>query len=186
MTIPIRPSAKDAIIDAAFQILSGNPGASLSEIADRAGVGRATLHRHFAHRHDLIRTLGMIAIEEMEGVVDVACKTAESYSEALRLALTALIPLGDRYGFLAHEPIDDDPEFRATYQRQLDETRDMVEEAKREGAFDKSVSTIWIANAFEHLLYAAWESVKAGHNTHDQAADLAWRTLTNGLGKAKK
>lgn len=184
MTDSIRATTRDAIIRAAFDVLSRNRSAALSEVADRAGVGRATLHRHFASRNDLIRTLALVALEDMDEAAEAACEIAQSYAEALRISLTTLIPLGDRYGFLALEPIDGDPEIRTAFDRQMIETRDMVEEAKREGAFDQAVPTDWIAVAFDHLLYAAWESVKAGKTTHAQAADLAWRTLTDGLGKA--
>jgi len=183
MNMPIRPTAKDAIIEAAFDVFSRNRSAALSEVADRAGVGRATLHRHFASRDDLIRTLALVALDEMDKATEAACDHADSYSDALRLSLEALIPLGDRYGFLAFEPIEDDPDISTAYECQMNETRDTVEEAKREGAFDKAVPTDWIVEAFDHLLYAAWESVKAGKATHAQAADLAWRTLTNGLGQ---
>lgn len=179
----IRPSTRDAIIAAAFDVLSRDPSASLSEIADRAGVGRATLHRHFAGRDDLIHALALIATEEMDEAAEAACKNAASYGDAFQRMLKALIPLGDRHGFLAREPIEDDPEIAAEFKRQADETRAMIEEAKREGVFDPHVPTDWINQAFDHLLYAAWESVKAGEVTHEQAADLAWRTLTKGLGK---
>ncbi len=185
MTESVRPTAREALIEAAFDILSKNPGATLSDIAERAGVGRATLHRHFASREDLIRTLALIAIEEMDEVADAACEDAPSHEEAFKRMLTALIPLGDRHGFLSLEPVDDDPEIAAAFQRQTDETHAMVADAKEEGLFDKAVPTQWITQAFDHLLYAAWESVKAGEVTHAQAADLAWRTLTVGLGKDK-
>ena len=46
----LRPPVKEAVIDAAIDTLARNPGASLSEIAARAGVGRASLHRHFSSR----------------------------------------------------------------------------------------------------------------------------------------
>lgn len=186
MTESIRPTTQEAVITAAFDVLSRDPSASLSEIAERAGVGRATLHRHFAGREDLIRALALIAIEEMDAAAETACESAETYGDAFRRMLEALIPLGDRHGFLAREPIDDDPDIAAAFERQMNETRDMVEEAKREGLFDSSIPTGWITQAFDHLLYAAWESVKAGDTTHKQAADLAWRTLTKGLGKARK
>lgn len=185
MQIPVRLSAKDAIIEAGFNVLSQDPSASLSEVAERAGVGRATLHRHFASRKELVRTLALIAIEEMDDAAEAACETASSYSDAFQRMLTALIPLGDRHGFLAREPIEDDPDIAAEFERQMNETRAMVEEAKREGLFDRGVPTAWITQAFDHLLYAAWESVKSGETTHRQAADLAWRTLTTGLGKRK-
>ena len=56
-TKALRPSVKEAIIDAAIDTLARNPGASLSEIASRAGVGRASLHRHFSSRGDLVAAI---------------------------------------------------------------------------------------------------------------------------------
>ncbi|MEM7660643.1 MAG: helix-turn-helix domain-containing protein [Pseudomonadota bacterium] len=186
MTNSLRPTTKDAIIEAAFDVFSRDPSAPLSEISDRAGVGRATLHRHFAGRDELIRALALIAIDEMDTVAEAACENVSSHAQAFQQMLTALIPLGDRHGFLALEPINDDPDISAAFARQQRETQEMVEDAKTEGLFDKGVPTSWITQAFDHLLYAAWESVKSGETTHKQAADLAWRTLTTGLGRRQK
>jgi len=186
MQTTIRPSTRDAIIEAAFDIFSRDPSASLSEIADRAGVGRATLHRHFASRSDLLRALTLIAIREIDNAAVAACNGVPTHSEALRQMLTALIPLGDRYWFLANEPEQDDPELADALKRQNQETRRLVEEAKKEGLFSRGVPTAWIAQAITYLLYAAWDSVKAGDATPAQATDLAWRTLTRGLGETDK
>lgn len=185
MTNSIRPSSRDAIIEAAFSVFSKNPSAALSDVAERAGVGRATLHRHFATREDLMGALARIASQEMDEAVETACAGATSYSEVARLALQALIPLGDRHGFLALETFADDPETQAAYAREQSETAEMVDAAKGEGLFDTSVPTSWIVQAFDHLMYAGWESVKAGETTHQQAAALAWRTLIHGLGREK-
>lgn len=181
MSNSIRPSSRDAIIEAAFSVLSSDPSASLSVIAERSGVGRATLHRHFASREDLIRTLALIAIAEMDEAAEAALKDAPSYAEAFRRLFAVLIPLGDKHGFLALEPIDNDPDISSEYARQERETRELVDEAKADGLFDQSVPTDWIVRAFENLLYAAWESVKSGQATHTQATELAWRTLFSGL-----
>ena len=185
MTKSLRLSSRDAIIEAAFSVFSKNPSAALADVAERAGVGRATLHRHFASRDDLMRALSKIAIKEMDDAVEKACADATSYSEVARLALQALIPLGDRHGFLALEGDSDDPELQAAYAKEQRETAEMVDAAKGEGLFDTSVPTAWIVQAFDHLMYAGWESVKAGETTQDQAASLAWRTLIHGLGRQK-
>ena len=185
MSNSIRLPSRDAIIEAAFSVFSRDPSAALSEVATLAGVGRATLHRHFASRDDLIRALAKIALQEMDDAVDAACANVASYSEAARVSLQALIPLGDRYGFLELEPLDQDPDLKADFARQQRETEEMVDAAKREGQFDKSAPTSWIVRAYDNLLYAGWESVKAGETTPDQAAQLAWKTLTSGLGTTK-
>ena len=182
----IRLSARESIIEASFVLFSHNIGASLSEVAERAGVGRATLHRQFANRDDLLRTLARLAIAEMNAAADAASADAKSYSEALRATLYALIPLGDRHGFLAREPLEADPDLAKEFERLDQEMNELLEAAKGEGLFDTALPTPWISQVFDSLLFTAWESVKLGHTTTNQAADLAWLTLTQGLGAKKK
>jgi AcrR family transcriptional regulator len=144
------------------------------------------LHRHFSSRKDLITDLAKIAMKEMDDAVETACANARTYSEVAEISLRVLIPLGNRYSFLELEDLNEDADLKRQIDEQQDETTDMINRAKREGLFDKSVPTAWIVQAYDHLLYAGWESVKAGETTPDQAADLAWRTLINGLGKPQK
>lgn len=55
----VRARTRRAILDAAMQILSRKPGASIHEIADAAGVGRSTVHRYFEDRAALIEALAL-------------------------------------------------------------------------------------------------------------------------------
>lgn len=184
MINPIRPSANDALIEAAFTLLNAEPTASLADIAAAAGVSRATLHRHFKGRADLVRALARKAQSETERAADLASEGAPSYSVALRKILKAMILLGDRHWFLARESMAEFPEIRAEYDRQQNEFIEAIEEARNEGLFHPSCPVEWIVQTYDHLIHAGWEMVRAGHVTHAQAADLAWRTLTNGLKKA--
>ncbi|NKB37790.1 MAG: TetR family transcriptional regulator [Gammaproteobacteria bacterium] len=178
-----RLSAREALIEAAFEVLSRNPGASLSRIAGFAGVGRATLHRHFSSRQELLQKLTQQALQEMNEAAEQACVGVNSYSEALKKTLTAVIPLGDRYYFLTREPIEEDTELKKAIGQQTREMENLVNAAKDEGLFDSDISTDWIVQAFDHLIYAAWECMRNETATPAQASELAWRTLTLGTGK---
>ncbi|MEO1107413.1 MAG: TetR/AcrR family transcriptional regulator [Pseudomonadota bacterium] len=177
----IRPTTKDAIIEAAFEVFSQNQAASLGDVAQHAGVGRATLHRHFPGRPELMRALAKIAIAELDEAVEQATAGATSYEEGFRLSLHAIVPLANRQLFLANEGLEADPEIAAAYDKGLQELRHDVDAAKQEGAFDPNVPTDWIVEAYENLIYAAWSLVQSGEATAKQAADLAWRTLSQGL-----
>lgn len=177
----IRPTTRDAIIEAAFEVFAENQGASLGDVAQRAGVGRATLHRHFPGRPELMRALAKIAMAELDEAVERATVDASSYEEGFRLSLFAIVPLANRQWFLANEGLEADPEIAAAYEASLEELRQDVEKAKEEGAFDPSVPNAWIVEAYENLTYAAWSLVRSGEATPKQAADLAWRTLSQGL-----
>ena len=182
MNMATKLSTPDAIAEASFRVLSKNPGANVAEIAEQAGVTRATLHRYFPSRNKLVEALASRAIREMEEAVEEACRDATSAGEGLRLSMAALIPLGDRHGFLAHEQFDHDEAIEAEFSRTQAETAAWIEAAKREGVFASHVPTEWINRAYDYLLYSAWDSVRSEETTPSQAADLAWRTLTTGLG----
>ena len=177
----IRPDTRDAIIEAAFEVYSKNPKASLGDVAKRAGVGRATLHRHFPGRSELMRALAKIALCELDEAVEQATAHAQSYAEGFRLSLFAIVPLANRQWFLANEEQDADPETVSAYRASRKELYDDVEKAKVEGVFDVHVPTAWIVEAYENLTYAAWSLVRSGEATPNQAAELAWRTLSSGM-----
>lgn len=177
----IRPTTYDAIIEAAFDVFSANQAASLGDVARRAGVGRATLHRHFAGKPELMRALAKTALAELNKAVEEATVEATSYEEGFKLSLLAIVPLANRQWFLANEGLAADPEIAAAYEASRDELLRDVEEAKNEGAFDPNVPAAWIVEAYEHLTYAAWSLVRSGEATPKQAAEFAWRTLSQGV-----
>lgn len=176
----INVSTVNHILEAAFEVFSQNPGASLADVARQAGVGRATLHRHFAGRDDLMVALTLTAAKELDAAVDEATAHCQTYTEALEAALTVILPLAARHMFLATEPANQDPRVAEVYATQSRDLAHDIDMAKAEGAFDPHVPTEWIVQAYENLIYAGWAMVVAGDATPKQAAALAWRTLTKG------
>ncbi|MEM6463774.1 MAG: TetR/AcrR family transcriptional regulator [Pseudomonadota bacterium] len=177
----IRPEARAAIIEAAFAVYAERPTASLADVAARAGVGRATLHRHFPGRADLMRELAGVAMQELDRAVEAATADAKTAGDVLRLALHAIVPLANRQWFLAHEDVDADPVVADAYNASREELKAWVEAAKNEGLFAPDVPSEWIVEAYEQLTYAAWSQLRSGEATSKQAAEIAWRTLTRGL-----
>ncbi len=174
-------STLNTILDAAFAALNDNPQATLADIAKRAGIGRATLHRHVSGRDDLIRKMARTAMQELNDAVDAAVTDAPSYTEGLRLAMAAMIPLATRQWFLATDPIAHDPEFAEAMIEDRAYTTEAIEAARKEGTFDPAIPTPWIAETYDALTYAAWTMARDGEATPRQAADLAWTTFMNGL-----
>ena len=95
-----------------------------------------------------MRALSKIAIKEIDEAVELACADATSYSEVARLALQALIPLGDRHGFLAREGGTEDSELQAAYEKEQRETAEMV--AANDLSWDNVVKcTVFLADIAE-------------------------------------
>lgn len=178
----IRPDSETAILTAAFELFAENPGASLADVAARAGVGRATLHRYFPSRSDLIVAMAKTAHDELDAAVSAAVEPATSYGEGLRLALEAIIPLAERQMFLTSEPLAQNPDLADRFARDLKALEQDIAQAKAEGVFAPELPDAWIAQSYEALIFAGWSMVRAGQSTPAQAAQLAWRTLTKGTG----
>src|SRR5262245_32410531 len=93
-------ASREQIMSAAIQHLNKAPAASMAELAEAVGVSRATLHRHFSSREELMVALGHCALDHWEraqdeaGIADVADPEA-----ALRALLLGLIGCADEYGF---------------------------------------------------------------------------------------
>ena len=178
----LRPPVKEAIIDAAIDTLARNPGASLSEIAARAGVGRASLHRHFSSRGDLVTAITGQCMDDIDAATDEAVAGARNARERLLRMLEAVIPLGDRYHFLATEAFDD-AGLRARHEADLEWLGRLVDELKDEGAVATDVPRGWAVANIDAQVWLAWSEVAAGNLAPADAAGLAFRTLLQGLGQ---
>ena len=175
-------STREGLVRSATRTLTSQPGASLEEIAKRAGVGRATLHRHFGSRNGLIRELALAALEETDrATAQIPWDTTAV--EMLRATLEAVVPLGDRYHFLSQElETLKDPDIVAATQRQLKGLGDLVAAVKQEGKLAQDVPDAWTLAALDALIYAAWSSVHEGWVARREAPGLVLRTILEGLG----
>ncbi|MFD0365380.1 TetR/AcrR family transcriptional regulator [Nocardia sp. GCM10030253] len=96
---PLRADAERTvrtILDAAERVLSDNPNATLEQIAEAAGVARTTVHRRFANREDLVRTMAVAAWRRMDAAVDAARPQTAPPLVALHQATANVIQI--KYG----------------------------------------------------------------------------------------
>ena len=177
----IRPSSEEAIVESAVSLLSRNPVATMSEIAIKAGVGRATLHRHFSSREDLVHRIALRSIEETNAAVVQQLVPDSPAGERLLAMFTAVIPLGDRYHFLSRES-NQQEDVRQQYKAQLEWLASLVDDLQQEGVLDNGISASWIVAQIDQLIWTAWCEVSAGRLAAQDAPQLAVRTLVNGLG----
>ena len=178
---PLRPPMRQAILDAAIDTLARNPGASLSEISSRAGVGRASLHRHFPSRADLIAAASRQCMDEINAATSAALADAQTARDRLSRTLEAVVPLGDRYHFLVSEAVDDE-NVRKRYAEELDWLGHLVDALKADGVIAADAPRSWAVANIDAQVWLAWSEVAAGNLAPAHAADLALRTLLEGLG----
>ncbi len=92
-----------AILDTAARVLAGRADASMNDIAAAAGVGRATVYRHYPTREALLEALEAEAREQLATRIADAGLDLVPVPEALGRLLRAMFTIGDRFFFLRRE-----------------------------------------------------------------------------------
>ena len=95
------------IIDAAALALSADPRASMQDIADACRLHRATVHRHFSSRDDLLLAVRDRAFAEATARRDVIFAGGGEPLIALERYVAAMLDLGDRYRLYRFMPTID-------------------------------------------------------------------------------
>ena len=177
-------SKKQHLLLASGRVLATNQGATLSEIAEQIGIGRATLQRYFPKRQDLLREIALDALREIDQALDSVLGIDKGAEESLQEMLELLVPLGDRYFYLVSYPdLMENADVSKAYERQLNRLTRYVEELKQRNVLAMDIPTAWIVQTIDLLIWGAWYAVDNGAIARNDAAHLALRTLMRGLGK---
>ncbi|MGV9413670.1 TetR/AcrR family transcriptional regulator [Nocardia sp. NPDC003693] len=170
---PARPLRADAertvraILDAAERVLSENPNATLEQIAEAAGVARTTVHRRFANRDDLVRTMALSAWRRMDAAVDAARPLSAPPMVALHQATANVIQI--KYGatYALDRAVESDPEIAAIQAEVFAKCDAALARAQTEGLIDAGADLLWARRVYIALI---GETVH-GDTTLDGTAD---------------
>lgn len=91
------------VLHAAAALLSRKATATMDEVARAAGIGRATLHRHFAGRDALVRALEELGLQEMEAALDRAGLEDGPEDEVVRRLIAEVEHVAPLLSFLVTE-----------------------------------------------------------------------------------
>lgn len=146
-----RARTRQAILDAAIQVLARNPAAPLGDVATAADVGRTTLHRYFAERDDLLHALREEVGRRLGEARDRARLGDDSGASALHRLCQEYFDLGDVLSLLFREQVvfDDEGAFDDHFQA-------MVRRGYADGSIDPQLPPIWLQSLMWSQLYAGW------------------------------
>jgi TetR/AcrR family transcriptional regulator, repressor for lfrA len=171
------------LLDTAAGVLCANSGASLTDVAEAAGVGRTTLHRHFPTRHALLYALADDALVRVEEAVGKALVGADEPVESsfTRLA-EAVLPLADELRFLdIGAGVWDLPEMVERWYDLSRPVEDLVRRAKDSGALRLDLPTAWVVDLFVGAVFAASSGVSDGRIARRDAVELVVDSVLHGI-----
>ena len=100
-----------AILDGAAELFAtGAEQASMNEVAEAAGVARATVYRYFPNREALLDELTRAAVSDVDARLESARIDAVAPEEGIARAVRALVDVGDGFVLLTRERLRSDPE----------------------------------------------------------------------------
>jgi AcrR family transcriptional regulator len=173
------------IIEAATELLAEDPAASMEEIASAAGVGRATVHRHFSTRAALLRAVFVAALEELATAVRSADLAHLAPIPALDAVLDAVLEVPRAYRVLVRATTpEEDEEIRERFEAIVEVVGEVITRARDAGLVRDDLSDEWVADVWSAITLVALERVVLGSLPVEAATHLVRKTLWPGIGTA--
>jgi AcrR family transcriptional regulator len=182
---PLRRRSKPPLLDSVAEALVADPAASLAQVAEAAGIGRTTLHKHYATRDDLMRAVGHRAIDLWEQAVDAVTDGdgAERPDGGLAALTAAMIQIGPQLAFLWRTPAFDHLAEMGSRALAVEaRCLAVLKRAQQRGVLSADTPDWWLRSTFYSLVYVAFESVRSGDLAPRDAPDLVLATFKHGIG----
>ncbi|HEX4759818.1 MAG TPA: helix-turn-helix domain-containing protein [Thermoleophilaceae bacterium] len=175
----------DRILESAIHVFAIDPNAGMNDVAAHAGVGRATLYRHFPSREDLMAAIKAQAREEAVTAVERCPLDEGSALDAIESIVREVIELGDRYRFITtwREDGEVDQEPRERISAAL---RTAVERGQRRGEITRGIPPEWAVTVIRSLMLAALEELSDGSMSDRDAERFVKRIVRQGLAPQRR
>ena len=153
-----------AILDAALEALASDPDSSMSEIARRAGVVRATIYVHFATREALLDAVMERAVRDVAHATRDAEPQRGAPKEALERVLRATWrELSRFHALLAINTTRLSPEeLHRRHLPVLNELAPLIERGQEDGTFRRDLPVSWHLAVVRAIVHTASSEIRSG------------------------
>lgn len=167
------------VLRAAARLLIHRPHASMAEIADTAGISRATLHRLVHDRPTLFTATAELSRDYVLAMLETANLEHGTATEALTRFVHGSAEIADLVGFLINEPRiwQEDEELEEELDRQL---TGLFLRGQESGEFRIDHQAKWMTDALIALLAGAAWSVTVGRLATGDLASAVLDTMLAG------
>jgi TetR/AcrR family transcriptional regulator, mexCD-oprJ operon repressor len=153
-----------AILDAGLEALASDPDSSMSEIARRAGVVRATIYVHFPTRTELLDAVMEHAVGQVVDAMRGAEPARGEPVEALeRVLLATWRQLARFHGLLALNTARlSAEELHRRHVPMLDQLEPLIERGQEQGVFRSDLPVVWLLAVLRAIVHAASAAIQGG------------------------
>lgn len=160
-----------AILAAGLEALASDPESSMSEIARRAGVVRATIYVHFPTRTALLDAVMEYAVgqvvEAMRGAEPQRGEPVEALNRVLRATWRQL---GQFHGLLAlNMGRLSAEELHRRHRPMLDQLEPLIERGQKKGVFRRDLPVVWHLAVLRAIVHAASTEIRGGRLLESEA-----------------
>jgi len=168
-----------AILDAALDALASDPDSSMSEIARRAGVVRATIYVHFPTRESLLDAVMEYAVASVAEATKAAEPARGEPAEALERVLQATWrQLAQFHGLLALNTARlSAEELHRRHLPVLDQLQPLIERGQKQGVFRSDLPVSWLLAVTRSIVHAASHEIRAGRLAEPEAEAAMLETV---------
>ncbi|CAI6042993.1 hypothetical protein PAECIP112173_01085 [Paenibacillus sp. JJ-100] len=180
--LTFKQNRMNTILDEATKLLIDKPNASMNDIAEAANIGIATLHRYVESREQLMIHLAMRAIEVVDETLEHIKLDESRVEQYIPDLIEALIPLGDKIYFLAHDTtVHYNAEIEGADQKLREPVLNAIGVLQKKGFFRSDVETTWIVEVLYSVLFLTWQQVIRGNIAQKAAPALVVETFYHGF-----
>jgi len=153
----LAPTARAILESVARTFAERGSAVSMTEIAARCGVGRATLYRHFPTREVLLAELHRIAVHDVGDALRAAGLEQLAVPAALERAAGVVLAVGHKYGVVVREQVPVPREEADALVREP--LREVLRRGRLEGVLREDCSIDWLEDTFVGLVGAGVQQI---------------------------
>jgi AcrR family transcriptional regulator len=173
--------SQQKILDSAIEVLNEDFSATIDVIADKAGLTRRTLHRHFKDRAALIAACHLDMMQTWETAVIQAINNTADPLKQLEAMLYAGIDCGVKYAFL--QKLDrQSTSTNTTYTTARDQWFQLVPQLQQQKLISDKVDAAWIRLLFVQMIHTTIAAYRSGDIAPNEIKRMAWYSFRRSIG----
>ena len=153
----LRARVSSAILEAAATVLAQHgEHASMADVADAAGMARATVYRYFPNRDALLDALAQLAVQDADQRLRAGRLEQVAIPDAFERAVRALVAVGDPFVVIAHQrtrPIATHFDHHITTP-----LRQLIQRAQTHGEVRNDLPATWLTEALIGIIVSGLQT----------------------------